>query len=874
MNMDANEKVCAVGDILNDSCHKLHYCRKIGFRKVELLDSEVQEVIMWRSGLSLLHAGAEICLHHERLLTSKFASMHNKCFDPFNSHKKNAKRGLVEISLKFAKEMVQHGITGVVPGYKICPSCRMKVEAQMVCIEAREEPTAIDEEESILVDPLEREISASSSRDSINISLGELDVSPLKLHSVPHHAKVKHGKRKLKQATDAFSTKVASALQIQSADLVDDREFTNTAEDMERNSNDLKHMVNLMKEKVKDSNRRRKIQILTLTPKSWSIRKAAKEFQVSKKAIQKARKLKEEQGILALPELVASKRLDKDIIDAVHAMYNDDEYTRQLPGKKDYISTAKNVHVSKRLILCNLKELYVIFKEKRPEITISFSKFASLRPKWCVPVGPKGTHSVCVCTMHQNLKLMLAAVGFEKSYHSLIEMIVCDRESKKCMVHRCESCPGINNVMTTLKRVFFSIDDDDDNENDSDKDISVDEFITYKQWTTNDRAELVSLTTTVGDFIEDLCGKLDKITAHSYIAKAQATYLKLLKERMVGEEVIVLGDFAENYKFVVQDEIQGYHWNQNQCSLHPVVIYHRCNPANQLTSRSLCFISDDLEHDVYMVYEVIATTAKYVKENISTGINVIHYFSDGCAGQYKNCKHFLNLCYHQEDFGVGCQWNFFATSHGKSPCDGVGGTVKRAAAKASLQRPMEEQILSAKTLFDYCDQELLGIDFFYLEKSRVEWTRTSLKDRLRFAKTIPGTRSFHQIVPLPQNVIGAKRVSEDREFVLTFSFTASPTDIPHTRDLKPGSFVVSVYDNNKWLGVVCQIDKENRDVQIKFMHPHFPACSLEWPTREDVCWVPDVNIVLVVDAPVPSTQSGRQYCLSTSDLTKVEESFY
>ena len=47
---------------------------------------------------------------------------------------------------------------------------------------------------------------------------------------------------------------------------------------------------------------------------------------------------------------------------------------------------------------------------------------------------------------------------------------------------------------------------------------------------------------------------------------------------------------------------------------------------------------------------------------------------------------FLNLCHHNEDFGMDAEWNFFATSHGKGPCDGLGGTVKRLAAKASLQR--------------------------------------------------------------------------------------------------------------------------------------------------------------------------------------------
>ena len=67
-----------------------------------------------------------------------------------------------------------------------------------------------------------------------------------------------------------------------------------------------------------------------------------------------------------------------------------------MPGIKDYVSVSKNVHKQKRLILCNLKELYATFCEKYPELKIGFSKFCSLRPKWCVPVSSKGTHSVCV----------------------------------------------------------------------------------------------------------------------------------------------------------------------------------------------------------------------------------------------------------------------------------------------------------------------------------------------------------------------------------------------------------------------------------------------------------------------------------------------
>ena len=51
------------------------------------------------------------------------------------------------------------------------------------------------------------------------------------------------------------------------------------------------------------------------------------------------------------------------------------------------------------------------------------------------------------------------------------------------------------------------------------------------------------------------------------------------------------------------------------------------------------------------------------------------YFSEGCAEQYKNHKN-LNLCHHQQDFNMDAEWIFFATSHGKSPCNGVGAFVK------------------------------------------------------------------------------------------------------------------------------------------------------------------------------------------------------
>lgn len=82
-----------------------------------------------------------------------------------------------------------------------------------------------------------------------------------------------------------------------------------------------------------------------------------------------------------------------------------------MPGKKDFISIRNDdgikVHTQKRLVLCNLKELYKIFNSRYPERKIGFSSFASLRPKYCILAGGSGTHTVCVCSIHQNIKLMI-----------------------------------------------------------------------------------------------------------------------------------------------------------------------------------------------------------------------------------------------------------------------------------------------------------------------------------------------------------------------------------------------------------------------------------------------------------------------------------
>ena len=273
-----------------------------------------------------------------------------------------------------------------------------------------------------------------------------------------------------------------------------------------------------------------KMKILTLTPESWSISKAESYFGVSEYLIRKARELKKTRGILGNPDKNQGKPLPVSTTEKVQLFYEDDAHSRLMPGKKDFVSIKKNVHKQKRLLLCNLHELYVIFKEQNPGLKIGFSRFCSLRPKWCATVGSSGTHSVCVCTIHQNAKLLINATKTGHTYKELMEMIVCDCDNRTCMVHRCDKCPGTDSLREYLETLLVEH-----------------EEVTFQQWQTTDRSKMVTQTLNVDEFIELLVGAIDSLTSHSYIAKCQTKYLKRRKEELPHNCALVLGDFAENY---------------------------------------------------------------------------------------------------------------------------------------------------------------------------------------------------------------------------------------------------------------------------------------------------------------------------------------
>ncbi|KAG1702386.1 Mediator of DNA damage checkpoint protein 1 [Nymphon striatum] len=247
-----------------------------------------------------------------------------------------------------------------------------------------------------------------------------------------------------------------------------------------------------------------------------TVEKAAKYFNVSVYLIRKARKLKEEQGILTFPPAKSGKVLPEHVSNLIADFYQDDEYSRLMPGRKDFVCIGKNVHMQKRLMLTNLNELYQDFKKKLPQLKVGFSKFCSLRPKWCILSDSTGSHNVCVCTYHQNAKLAIAGIKWDNTYTDLYNVIVCDFTSSECMIHRCPNCPGIDALKTFLDNQLSGMDDLED--------------IIFNQWQCVDRTTLIIQTMPLYNYKEFLCEKIDNLTIHSYISKVQGQYINNREE--------------------------------------------------------------------------------------------------------------------------------------------------------------------------------------------------------------------------------------------------------------------------------------------------------------------------------------------------------
>lgn len=355
-----------------------------------------------------------------------------------------------------------------------------------------------------------------------------------------------------------------------------------------------------------------------------------------------------------------SNTLSKETIVLVQTFYEREDISRQAPGRKDTVLVRGQDGIKQRIqvkhLTYSVMEVFALFTKEYPDVKIRKSKFASLRPLH-VQLSNKLPHNVCLCKYHENFILAINALhthcpNIPKYNSKLPEQLLSSPASRDCWFNRCENCKD--------GKVFMAMIDMDD-----------EVAVTWYVWK-NDSDERLSKVVeegTTDDLRSYISSILAKFMEHCYIKREQAAAYKLEREAIEGSKnkALLQVDFSENYTCQYQDEIQSAHWQQHQVSLFTAAMWHTG------VLHSIVIASDNIVHSK----DTIIAYLDMLLEMIPNSVTSLLIWSDGPASQFKNRFIAAAMISLQKKHKINIHWNFFATSHGKGPVDGIGGAVKR-----------------------------------------------------------------------------------------------------------------------------------------------------------------------------------------------------
>ena len=129
----------------------------------------------------------------------------------------------------------------------------------------------------------------------------------------------------------------------------------------------------------------------------------------------------------------------------------------------------------------------------------------------------------------------------------------------------------------------------------------------------------------------------------------------------------------------------------------------------------------------------------------------VHYYTDSPTSQYPNETMFYIISQHKGLFGVSASWNYFEAGHGKGPCDGVGGSVKRMADEAVRQQKVVIQ--DACNFFSWTQKYMSSssITFIFVSQEECKAAQEGIESFWEI-KSLTRTMKIHAIASLPDNM--------------------------------------------------------------------------------------------------------------------------
>ncbi|XP_054775254.2 uncharacterized protein LOC129283486 [Lytechinus pictus] len=583
--------------------------------------------------------------------------------------------------------------------------------------------------------------------------------------------------------------------------------------------------------------------------------------------------------------------LHLEVVEFLHR----DDVSRMCPGKKDSSKGKDGTKCQKRYLtdyLSNLHERYLAETDGKRKI--SLSAFNRVRRTLCPHIKPVqfASRDLCLCQKHQNVALKLKAL-------QSLGGTVNDNPDEFIKEH---NEAQVDILLNNLQSEQIQFDEWSRVEVDGRKKIKI-----------------IRISQSKPDFIKRFQKEIQEFRQHVVRIKNQFRALLDCKNSLKPDECIIQMDFAENYVCVPLEEVQSAYWCQDGVTLHPIVVYFR-NDGNELVHQSFAAVSDDRNHNTSTILAILTKLMPKLKELIPH-LHKVHYWTDSPTSQYRNKTMFSLVSEHADIFdGIHAQWNYFESGHGKGPCDGIGGTIKRLADTAVKRRAAVIQ--DAHDFFAWASQERhecsgSKINFFFVAKGDCAAGSLLIAERWSSVKTFPGTMQMHAVIGHDNGVLlrklscycqscyGSREEGQVETMcegwkhnrLLYRSTTMSTTGAsvtpqspsntsmsendessPTTNEASSGTYgvddwVAAVYDKQWYIGKVLKFDSS--DIHIDFM----AKCSgthtggkYKWPVKKDAIWVAWDKVLCHI-TPCFCDTSQRIVTLSPEQKALIEEAF-
>lgn len=559
--------------------------------------------------------------------------------------------------------------------------------------------------------------------------------------------------------------------------------------------------------------------------------------------------------------------------DDVETFYRREDISRQAPGMKDVVVIRSNgikTKVQKRHMYYKLQTAHRMYTEETGS-TISFSKFANLRPV-DVQLLRNIPLDVCLCSYHENFISYTSALFPDDSYNNewIQNNVVCQNPSSKCYLSECPVCSKRSRITEKLNRI----------QNDKD------EYELYLWEQREDRIMKSKLTYSLEELKDLFLKKLPQFLQHHFVKRNQEKMFQSDKKKACSTHLVVQCDFSENYTCSYQQEVQSAHWKQSQVTVFTVCIWD----GSEI--KSYAIVSDNLIHDKTTAISYLCTA---IDDAIQVGTSEISIWSDGPSSQFKNRFIVSILPDLKARYNLSkLTWNYFATSHGKGPVDGVGGSIKRTVRDAVMSRAMI--VTNARHFYQASLMSTTSKIKCILFDDSLSISQLTSCFEMDDCSPVPGIKSFHMISTANDNTTFSKwSIDSTAVPLMLIDLTPNQTDHPvPNEDEYPGPgfcfcgdevytacplclvFLCFTHEDtvchehNPELSEVFPKISCGQFVKIKYCDRYYPAkvekiseegisCSCmelysgsywKWPSKKDII-ICDEKEVTIIKPPVP-----------------------